>query len=388
MPDPRPFSPTRCWRDGLHSGLLIAFFLAMTACLSPALAKSKSRKPASAPQWGLTEPVVTLSEKLAREHQLPPEWVKQQISRAHRLDSIRQLVMPPQEGQRKNWQAYRARFVEAKRIEAGVKFWREHRQALTRASEVHQVPEWLIVGVLGVETLYGQHMGQIPVIDSLTTLSLDFPTAHPRAQERQRFFENELGVFLRLARQEPHLLKAKGSYAGAMGWGQFMPSSIDRFAIDFDGNGHINLQKSAVDAIGSIANYFRLHGWKPGLITHFDANVDSRPDQLEALLLPDILPTFSTARMTELGVGLPAEHANLSGPLALVELQNGTEPNIHVVGTENFYVVTRYNWSSYYAMAVIELGQAIQARLKKPNDMSRSSKGLAHTQKEKGRPEL
>jgi membrane-bound lytic murein transglycosylase B len=231
-------------------------------------------------------------------------------------------------------------------------------------------------------------MGQIPVIDSLTTLSLDFPTAHPRAQERQRFFENELGVFLRLARQEPHLLKAKGSYAGAMGWGQFMPSSIDRFAIDFDGNGHINLQKSAVDAIGSIANYFRLHGWKPGLITHFDANVDSRPDQLEALLLPDILPTFSTARMTELGVGLPAEHANLSGPLALVELQNGTEPNIHVVGTENFYVVTRYNWSSYYAMAVIELGQAIQARLKKPNDMSRSSKGLAHTQKEKGRPEL
>jgi len=372
----RIFSLSRASRHGLISGwtsglarLSLTVAAALTVALSPVQAKTKAQKhhpsasSSTAPQWGLTEPVVALSERLAQQHKLPQEWVKQQISRAHRLDSIRQLVLPPKEGQRKNWQAYRARFVEPSRIQAGVKFWREHRQAIARASETFQVPDWLIVGVLGVETLYGQHMGQTSVIDSLTTLSLDFPSAHPRALERQQFFENELGVFLRLARHEPHLLKAKGSYAGAMGWGQFMPSSIDRFAVDFDGNGHINLQKSAVDAIGSIANYFKQHGWKPGLVTHFEAPLNSQPDQLETLLVPDILPTFSATRMTELGVSLPTEYAALSGPLALVELQNGDAPNSYVVGTENFYVVTRYNWSSYYAMAVIELGQAVKEKM-------------------------
>ncbi len=118
-----------------------------------------------------------------------------------------------------------------------------------------------------------------------------------------------------------------------------------------------------MEAIGSIANYFKLHNWKPGLVTHFEAPLNSQPDQLETLLVPDILPTFSATRMTELGVSLPTEYAALSGPLALVELQNGDAPNSYVVGTENFYVVTRYNWSSYYAMAAIELGQAVAERM-------------------------
>ena len=326
-------------------------------------AHAKPKRAPSAPAWGMTEEVNALAERLAQAQQLPPDWVKRQLSRAHRLDSVLQLVLPPPAHQKKNWQAYRARFVDARRIQDGVRFWHQHHKAIARASEAYQVPDWLIVGVIGVETLYGQHMGQTPVIDSLTTLSLAFPSAHPRATERQRFFENELGVFLSLARKEPELLKAKGSYAGAMGWGQFMPSSIQRFAVDFDGNGHIQLNKSAVDAIGSVAHYFNQHGWQPGLVTHVPSTLTSQPDQLDTLLLPDILPTFSPERMTELGVTWPEQASPLKGPLALVELQNGAAPSTYVVGTENFYVVTRYNWSSYYAMAVMELGQAVKAAL-------------------------
>jgi membrane-bound lytic murein transglycosylase B len=352
---------------GWGTALAVSLGLVLMLGMGNAQAKShKAKHQPSAPAWGLTDPVIALSERLAQAHQLPPDWVKHQLSRAHRLDSVLQLVMPPPPGQRKNWAAYRARFIDARRIADGVRFWRQHQQAIARASQVHEVPDWLIVGVIGVETLYGQHMGKTPVLDSLTTLSLAFPSAHPRAQERQRFFENELGVFLSLARKEPELLKAKGSYAGAMGWGQFMPSSIQRFAVDFDGNGHINLNKSAVDAIGSVANYFKQHGWQPQMVTHVEAVLNSQPDQLETLLLPDILPTFSPERMAELGVSLPAQAASLKGPLALVELQNGSAPSTYVVGTENFYVVTRYNWSSYYAMAVMELGQAVKAELSSP----------------------
>ena len=146
-----------------------------------------------------------------------------------------------------------------------------------------------------------------------------------------------------------------------MGLGQFMPSSWVRYAIDFDGDGRVDLFKSPTDAIGSVANYFIGHGWTPGMPTHFGVQFDTARLQLDELLAPDILPTFSATSLQAKGAVLDAAGAQHAGPLALVELQNGGDAPSYVAGTENFYAVTRYNWSSYYAMAVIELGREVAA---------------------------
>ena len=151
---------------------------------------------------------------------------------------------------------------------------------------------------------------------------------------------------------------------------QFMPSSIEQFAVDFDGDGHVNLSKSAADAIGSVAHYFQAYGWQTGMPTHFEVDVSGPQVDLATLTAPDIVPTFSAARMGDLGAKLDAQGEAFQGLLALIELQNGGETPTYVAGTPNFYVVTRYNWSSYYAMAVIELGLAVKERVNTPTTSS------------------
>jgi membrane-bound lytic murein transglycosylase B len=240
----------------------------------------------------------------------------------------------------------------------------ENRAWLERAQAEFGVPASLVVGVIGVETLYGQHTGNFRVIDALTTLAFDFPSEHPRAKERSDFFRAELEQFLSLTERSgmnPQTLL--GSYAGAMGWPQFMPSSWIKYAIDFDGDGRVDLFNSKADVIGSVANYFVAHGWQPGMPTHYPVNLTSDPAQLDALLAPDILPTFSVDSFMAKGARLEGPSLQHTGKLALVELENGDAPRSYVAGTDNFYTVTRYNWSSYYAMAVIELGQTIAAQL-------------------------
>ncbi|HAU58520.1 MAG TPA: lytic murein transglycosylase B, partial [Comamonadaceae bacterium] len=179
---------------------------------------------------------------------------------------------------------------------------------------------------------------------------------------RTAFFRRELEQFLSLMhRTNTDPFTPRGSFAGAMGWPQFMPSSWVRHAVDFDGDGRVDLFGSPQDAIGSVANYFIGHGWQPGMPTHFEVRLEGTPAQQDELLAPDILPTFSAASMQARGAALGETGARHPGPLALVELQNGNESPSYVAGTENFYAVTRYNWSSYYAMAVIELGNAVKA---------------------------
>ena len=306
----------------------------------------------------------TLGDELAAQHQLDAAWVRQQLAQAQRLPAVTRLILPAPPGAPKNWQAYRARFVEPVRLQAGLRFWQNHRDTLARAEARFGVPASLIVGVIGVETLYGQHMGNFRVIDALSTLALDFPASHPRAAQRQAFFQKELGHFLSLCQQnqlDPQTVR--GSYAGAMGWPQFMPSSWQRFAIDFDGDGRVDLFNSTADVIGSVAHYFQQFGWQTGLPTHYPVQFDTSQLDKATLLAPDILPSFSVARFTELGAVLEGPALQHPGLLALVELENGTEPPTYWAGTENFYVVTRYNWSSYYALAVLDLGEAIQAQL-------------------------
>ncbi len=324
--------------------------------------RAKGPKAPKAQAHGDTPEVQALAERIAQTHDLPVPWVRRQMAHAVRLDSLSALVLPPATPSAKNWQAYRERFVEPRRIAAGLAFWQQHAQALQRAEQRYGVPAELVVGIIGVETYYGRHMGNFRLIDALSTLALNFPTEHPRHSERRAFFQAELGHFLAQAhRAGPSALNAKGSYAGAAGWPQFMPSSVAQWAVDFDENGRIDLVRSPVDAVGSVANYLKSFGWVSGMPTHYPVTPPVEPGPLETLLLPDILPSFSAERMAELGATLDAAGQKHVGPMALVELFNGGQTPSYVAGTENFYVVTRYNWSSYYALAVIELGQEIKA---------------------------
>ncbi|MCB2018354.1 MAG: lytic murein transglycosylase B [Hydrogenophaga sp.] len=315
---------------------------------------------------------MAFADDLAQRRDLDPVWVRQQIGAAQRLPAVIKLSLPAPRPTFKNWSAYRARFVEPVRVRAGQRFWDAYQEPLARAEREFGVPANLIVGIIGVETLYGRHTGSFRVIDALSTLAFDFPLSHPRAEARAAFFRDELEQFLSLCHRtgmDPQ--EVRGSYAGAMGWPQFMPSSWSRYAIDFDGDSKVDLFNSPVDVIGSVANYFKQFGWQTGMATHYAVGFDSQKLDLPALLAPDILPSFSVEELMNRGAVPDAEGQRHEGKLALIELlngdpaQGGSEPT-YVVGTDNFYVVTRYNWSSYYAMAVIELGRVIQAQLNRP----------------------
>ena len=336
---------------------------------SPAKPRSKNtnhRPPKAAPagvslDTALTQP---WAQEAAARLQLDPLWVDKTLSQAKRLPSIEKLVLPPSNPSAKNWAAYRARFVEPIRVQAGARFWQTHRSALERAEREYGVPAAIIVGIIGVETLYGQNTGSFRIIDALSTLAFYFPSAHPRAAERQAFFRSELEQFLLLtSRSAADPLAIRGSYAGAMGLPQFMPSSWARYAVDFDGDGRVDLFGSPSDAIGSVANYLKAFQWRSGMPTHYPVTLVPGQSDMDALLAPDILPTFSVNSFTAKGASLQGEALQHTGPLALIELRNGNDSPSYVAGTENFYAITRYNWSSYYAMAVIELGQAVKQAL-------------------------
>ena len=334
-------------------------FIAASACCTWAIAQKSANSYAQRP-----EAQTFVDEVAAREH-IDRSWLQAAVNQTQ-FNARVQSLMTPRTGPAgvKNWRAYRSRFVEPIRIRAGLRFWQDNASTLARAEKEFGVPAEIIVGIIGVETIYGQQMGGFTVADALATLAFDFPASHPRAAERAAYFRRELEQFFTnayLTRVDP--FEAKGSYAGAMGIPQFMPSSWAAYAVDYDGDGRIDLFNSPTDAIGSVANYFVGHGWKRGLPTYYRVQMDSNPQQLATLLAPDINPSFSAADMLANGVTVQGEGSASSGPLALIELKNGSDAASYVAGTQNFYVVTRYNWSSFYAMSVIELGQAIlQAR--------------------------
>ena len=350
--------------------------LALLACcllLSPACAakpphqKSHATRPSTretsgGPLYAGRPDAMRIADDIAQRRDLDRDWVRNAIAQSRYLPQIARWVLPAASGTAKNWRVYRSRFIDPVRVAAGVAFWQANTAALERAEREYGVPPEIIVGILGVETLYGRDTGNFRVMDALATLSFDFPPAHPRARERAEFFQGELEQLLSLAqRTGADPLAYRGSYAGAMGMPQFMPSSWVKYAIDFDGDGRVDLSGSSADAIGSVANYFKAFGWQRGMPTHYPVHFDPSRLDLDGLLAPDILPTFSVASFAAKGALLEGADREHSGPLALVELQNGGDEPTYVAGTENFYAITRYNWSSYYAMAVIELGREIAA---------------------------
>jgi membrane-bound lytic murein transglycosylase B len=342
---------------------------AKTTTPTPAVIKPVLKQGLPMPPWILEKPqsygndarLRGLSTELSTQHGMDAAWVESVLKHAQFNPKVTQLIMPKSSSGYKNWHLYKSRFIEPIRIKNGVQFWQEHRETIDAAAQEYGVPASIIVGIIGVETIYGRYQGDFSVLDVLSTLSLDFPTGR---SDRSAFFKNELGEFLRMcAEQELDPREVEGSYAGAIGLPQFMPSSIRRFAVDFDKSGHINLKNSPADAIGSVAHYLKLHGWQKGMPTHYPITPPTAPDALNKLLGPDITPSFKPSEMRAMGAVLEPQGSAHAGLLALVKLENGTDAATYVAGTDNFYVITRYNQSSYYAMAVIELAEALQSAM-------------------------
>jgi len=279
------------------------------------------------------------------------------MAQARLQPGVQQAMAPAPQSQPKNWLVYRARIVEPRRIRAGLAFWQAHAKTLLRAEARFGVPAEIIVGIIGVETLYGRDTGRFRVLDALATLAFDFPSGRP---DRSAFFRDELEAFLSTCRPPRcQALTVRGSFAGAIGLPQFMPSSLQRYGLDFDGDGRADLQGSAVDAIGSVGNFLAVHGWRAGLPATLGVQPPSDAQALATLLAPDIRPSFAEADFLRLGALVDGAGIASNELLALVELPNGEQAPSYVAGTENFYVLTRYNRSSEYAMAVIALGQAV-----------------------------
>ena len=294
-------------------------------------------------------------DKMVEKHGFEREYLMGLFSQARRQNwtlnylakSDKTLKGKPAVG---GWDRYRAQFLDERHISAGVDFAHRHRDALQRATLQYGVPEEYILGILAVETTFGSYVGRQRVIDSLTTLGFDYA-------RRGDYFRDELEKFLLMSRDEgmdPG--KPVGSFTGAMGLCQFMPSSFLQWAVDFNGDGRRDLW-NAEDAIGSVANYLAQHGWQPGQPVTTPLYTKTAVD-----LEPGIESKYSLADLQQAGLH-PASPCNSNGPLCLLLLRH-KDYDQYLAGYPNFYTITRYNHSTYYAMAVQELGQAIERRLK------------------------
>jgi membrane-bound lytic murein transglycosylase B len=308
-------------------------------------------------QWKAVSEFIT---EMSDEHGFDRSELNTQFAKIHYLDKVIKLINPPPAGKTKNWTAYRERFVEPRRIQAGLDFWQRHETDLARAQAEFGVPPEIIVGVLGVETIYGRQPGNIRVMDSLTTLAFAYPEA-PNRQARMAYFRSELKQALLYAREsniDPFSLS--GSFAGAIGLPQFMPGSIRRYAIDFDGDGKIDLRNSAADAIGSIASFLSQHGWMANLPLVYPVRPDESSETIwKPLIGVTLAATHSVDEIEQSGVTLPSDVPRTL-MVGLVDLQDGDRPTRYWVGSDNFFAITKYNRSYFYAMAVIELGNAIR----------------------------
>jgi membrane-bound lytic murein transglycosylase B len=293
---------------------------------------------------------------LVADHDFSRQALMEVFQQAKKKDRIIELMSRPAE-RRLQWHEYRKILVDQPRIKLGVKFWQENAQTLARAEEVYGVDAAIIVAIIGVETRYGRITGSYRVVDALATLGFDYP---PRAE----FFLSELTQFLLLAREEGKSpMSLKGSYAGAMGFGQFISSSYRNFAVDFDGDGVRDIWSNEVDAIGSVANYFARHGWQgDGLVTQ-RVDVPDPSAEILAVANSSLKPTKTLHQWQQMGVTIPAAiEGDMQTPAMLMRM---SQPNSadYWLGFDDFYVITRYNHSRLYALAVYQLSQEI-ARLK------------------------
>ncbi|MDF1639047.1 MULTISPECIES: lytic murein transglycosylase B [Alcanivorax] len=293
--------------------------------------------------------------------------IRQVLGSAQCQPKILESIARPAE-KTHTWATYQKIFLQESRVQKAVEFSLEHADTLARAEQTYGVPREIILAIIGVETRYGQHMGTYRVVDALATLGFDYP---PRAS----FFRKQLKALFELE-QKAHIDAdaITGSYAGAMGYGQFIPTSYQAYAVDFDNDGITDLVNNPVDAIGSVANYFHEHRWQPGQPVAARARVEGNGYQ--PLTKKGYKPSFTLDRAGQAGVtaiscqgsGVTSEYCfDLPGDtrVALLDLE-GLQGTEFWLATDNFYVITRYNHSRLYAMAVLQLSRDIAAALESP----------------------
>lgn len=291
--------------------------------------------------------VTQFIDEMVSEHQFSKAELEGWMAQAIKKQSILDAISRPAE-KRLTWKEYRKIFVTSSRIKKGVNFWKENASILAKAEKEFGVPAEVIVAIIGVETRYGQNKGRYRVVDALSTLGFDYPP-------RSKFFRKELKQFFLLAReQKQDPMALLGSYAGAMGYGQFIPSSYRAYAIDYTADGFADIWNNPTDAIGSVANYFKRHGWKNGEPVVVRARTKA-PYNRE-LLNDSLKPKHTVASLADQGYTPVEALAEQTANMIQLKGQYGTE---FWMGLNNFYVITRYNHSRLYAMAVWQLSQEI-----------------------------
>ena len=288
--------------------------------------------------------------EMVERHEFPLRMLERLFANARYQDSIVTAITPLPPGTR-SWQTYRGNFVTPRRIDFGAQFWRTNAATLERAARSFGVPPEIVVAIIGVETEYGRNTGTFRVLDALATLAFDYP-------RRAEYFRSELEQFLlytRESRLDPTALK--GSYAGAIGIPQFMPGSIRRFGVDFDGDGRRDLSASRTDAIGSVANFLASHGWVADAPVAFQVRVEG--EAYRAFVDGEVVPIHRADVLRAAGVDI-AGAVEPETPCVLIELESPDAAPVHLVGLQNFYALTRYNRSSFYAAAVNDLATEIK----------------------------
>lgn len=325
----------------------------LAALLSGLVVPAVARSPARPPYASRTE-VQQFIDEVVAQHGFERARVEGWLNAARYSETVERLMQPPIPFGQRNWFEYRSRYLEDKRVQAGADFWRTNAATLDRATERFGVPPEIVVAIIGVETFWGRITGNFRTIDVLATLSFDY-------LRRADYYRRELVELLLLAReQRMDPLRFKGSFAGAIGLPQFMPGSMRRFAVDFDGDGRIDLAGSATDAIGSVANFLVGHGWQRDLPILFEAEADE--DIVDSLGRGiDVAATWSDALNAGVVADLPLA---LGTPVLVIDLPyvdaGGESRRLYRVGTANFSAILQYNRSYFYATAVVELGDALK----------------------------
>lgn len=308
-------------------------------------------------------------QMVSKNHQIPLSDLKLAFEDTKTIPSIKKLVMPPPPGFQKNWKVYRSRFIEPRRLDAGQKFWSTHRSFIEKTEKETGVPAEIIVSIIGVETIYGRHMGNFSVRDTLSTLGFDYPKAHNKLA-RETLFKNQLEDLILLCWEESRQAKTfkaclnqTGSFAGAIGLPQFMPGSIRRFAVDGNKDGKIDLRNSPEDAIASVANFLIMHGWVKDEPIYFEIE-NNQAAQENALRLADGEPKAKLQLGDLINQGLlkqsslPANTPSLIVDLPSPGINGGTDVR-YVIGLRNFLAICDYNRSFFYAQSVAEFAEAL-----------------------------
>lgn len=316
------------------------------------------------PDGTLQADLQVYAQDVARIRQVPLALVEQLLLNANYNANAAKLMRPSKGRIRKSWVTYKQRNVDPIRLERGVTFWRAHQNELDKISQKYGVPPSIIVSILGIETVYGGYMGDFKVLDALFTLGFSYPD--DSRPERAQLFRDQLADLIELHyRGELDALSVEGSFAGAMGMPQFMPGSLIRYAVDGDGNGSIDLRNNPVDVIASIANFLRAHGWQPSLPVFAPVQISVNS---HSLLDGGIDPKRSWSEFEQAGVKTTGQADNSGdwkqykvGLVNLVdEPRNSTEWRL---GTPNFFAITHYNRSYFYAAAVADLASALASQM-------------------------